>query len=136
MVSGKQNNITGIPENFSASSSFCEIYSSNGFKLVKQWLYIEIIREYTCQKVLSFSFDFWNIWCQTCESLSVNVTTHNSCNPWPLAWGYNHWNWCVLSLCHWKCKYLKWLCHRTVHIAVLKTDINNLLLVLALWCIK
>ena len=27
------------------------------------------------------SFNLWNIWCQTCESLNVNVTTRNSCNP-------------------------------------------------------
>ena len=32
--------------------------------LVSNW-------DYKCQK----------IWCQTCESLTVNVTTHKSCNP-------------------------------------------------------
>ena len=88
----------------------CQIWNiftywhQNFVESIKHWLQIgQAMRLYIyiCQKNLIFSFNLWNIWCQTCESLNVNVTTDNSCNSGSLAWGhgYNNWHYPIWYLC-------------------------------------
>ena len=55
------------------------IWSSNHSTYSKDGIHVK--------RINFFSFKLWNIWCQTCESLNVNVTTHNSCNPMSLHLG-------------------------------------------------
>ena len=58
------------------TSKFWGINLSIGYKLVKQWFYIPYSKDGVHdKKIYFFSFNLWNIWCQTCESLNVNVTT-------------------------------------------------------------
>ena len=87
-----------------------------GYILVKQSYYIVLLKMVYMSKNLYFSFNFLNIWCQTCESLNVKVTTHNSCNPGSLQLGlqslkvklqnsakYTFSHLCVICLCPWPC---------------------------------